>query len=206
MDEIARMRAGQIPAVVGIHRTVLADDLLPALGERFLHRVYYGFLLDDPESAVLVASCGPEVAGVVVVSFNPAAHFSRPFRHHPLATLAGLLRLLLLSPRALCEAVVASRRRLPVAADCAEIAVLAVAPEFQKRGLGRRLVAAANRLIAERGCAGAITKTLRSKKYVQDFYRKNWQAAVVAEVRAGSRDYVYLRWRPGVSAGIPENS
>jgi glycosyltransferase involved in cell wall biosynthesis/GNAT superfamily N-acetyltransferase len=119
------------PALARLHRAALPDAFMSGLGVRFLRR-FYGALLDDPGSTVVVA----EADGAVVGFAAGAASLPSFARRFALYALPSLVR-----PRQLRRALESARyarRRgdLPEA----ELISVAVAPSIRGRGVGRKLV------------------------------------------------------------------
>ncbi len=134
-----------IPGIAGIHREAFKGFLMTRLGERFL-RTYYGIALGYAGAIALVA-CGSsgKVAGFVVGYDNPKAfytYFSARKWEVVLSMTFSLLRNPFLLSRVLASKKQAesSARNEAYADGVVELASVAVSPEFEGQGLGRKLV------------------------------------------------------------------
>lgn len=158
-QEVRPALGPELARTAWLHERMLPEGFFARLGARFLRRYHEAFAA-SPEAEVLVAHDGAAPSGMLVGTYDNAAHYRWVLhRRAPLLALAGLGALLCRPRRAVeflrtrvgryARAVrrfVGRRRRRPaVTADdsAVRVAVLthvAVAPEAQGAGAGRRLV------------------------------------------------------------------
>lgn len=193
---LERAWAGKIAA---LHAEALADDVLPALGSRFL-RTYYDLVLESPSQTVAGVADGEELIGFCQVSWSPM-RTSHVVLRRPSALLdIGLLALS--DPRRFLRGAAASRYRPARLEAGPEIAFIAVKPARQGEGVGRTLVAEANRLAARRGHVTLVTKT--SNEAAVELYRRQFSARVAESRRIGGITYHFLTWNVGRGEMAPE--
>jgi glycosyltransferase involved in cell wall biosynthesis/ribosomal protein S18 acetylase RimI-like enzyme len=130
--------AADAGAIARLHREGLPEAFLPALGDRFLRRLYRA-LVRDPEGVAVVADSGAAIVGFAAGVASVPAFYRRFLRRHGLpAAIAATRRLL--RPSVIRRAMETCRhphttRTLPDA----ELLAIAVDGACRTRGLGRRL-------------------------------------------------------------------
>lgn len=198
MEDITfeRMQENQVRQVAHIHAEALPEDLLPQLGKWFLEKGYYRSLVDSPYSLVIVAKKHSQILGFVNLSFDPGKHIARMIKTKMLRLLVAMVRVSCVSPLRIVEIFSAvARANAEVPENSAEIAFIAVKPDFQGQGIGKQLVEQANTLSKEQGIQYLFTKTLKSNVHVQWMYQKYWNARIMKEIRILNKNYVYLLWQ-----------
>jgi ribosomal protein S18 acetylase RimI-like enzyme len=193
---VAPMAAHHVEQVAAIHARELSEDFLPSLGRAFLARSYYPAMLRNPYACVLVAIDGgtQRVAGFVNVAVDPGRYLSWFMRRNMVTLSLALLRLLLIDPKRVLEAIAISRTRVTMPANAGEVAFIAVDRDHQKQGVGAMMVEATNRHLLQRRVTRCLTKTLAHNEHVIDFYVKRWGARVFATTRIVGKTYRYLVW------------
>jgi GNAT superfamily N-acetyltransferase len=102
-------------------------------------------------------------------------------------------RRIIRSPRLVASSIAQARRRtVRDWVRCAEIAFVAVDPHHTGHGHGTDLVRAATATAAARGRQVVVTKT--ANRRLAEFYRREFEAAVIAEFSAAGLTYVVLEW------------
>jgi glycosyltransferase involved in cell wall biosynthesis/ribosomal protein S18 acetylase RimI-like enzyme len=143
-------RVEDAPALAQIHREALPDAFLPALGDRFLRRLYRA-LAADRRAVALVAENGSGVIGFAT-GVPSVRTFYRRFvlRHGVPAALSAAPRLLRRDVRRRAGETAAypnGNGSLPKA----ELLSIALKPGWGGRGIGRRLARGIVSGLAERG-------------------------------------------------------
>jgi ribosomal protein S18 acetylase RimI-like enzyme len=168
-----------IPGIVEVHREAFKGFLMTRLGERFLG-TYYEIALGYAGVISLVA-CDPsgKVAGFVVGYDNPKAfytYFSAQKMKIALSMAFSLLRNPFLMSRVMASKKQAenSARNEAYADGVVELASVAVSPEFEGQGLGRKLVESFKDRARTLGAKEIfLTTDLLDNEPVIIFYEKN---------------------------------
>ena len=141
--------AGDAASMARLHREGLPDSFLPALGDRFLRRLYRALAADERSVAVGAVDGGGELVGFAAGTVSVSEFYRRFRRRHGLA--AGLTA----APRLLRRDV---RRRLretsrypDQAGSDSELLSIAVAADRESKGIGRSLARRTIDGLAERG-------------------------------------------------------
>jgi glycosyltransferase involved in cell wall biosynthesis/ribosomal protein S18 acetylase RimI-like enzyme len=157
-------------AMARIHREALPDAFLPALGDRFLRRLY-GALITDPESVALVAHDSSTVVGFAAGTASVRRFYGRFRRKH------GVRAALAVGPRLLRPSVIRRVRetsRYPAGVDGtdAELLSIAVAPGKEGRGMGGPLARGVLRGLADLGADEVRVVVAASNEPANRFYRR----------------------------------
>ena len=195
MDDIKieRMRLQHIAQVAEIHARVLKDDFLPSMGVNFLSQIYYPSCANNPYADVLVAVNGNKVFGFVNIAKDPNQYLRVVIKKNVFLVAYYLLKLLLLKPNRFLEAFFISRSNLSKPEVAGEIAFIAVDPRKQSKGVGTKLIEAANDIFFNMGLKCAFTKTLLKNQKVIQMYN-NFGARIVEQFNILNKTYVYLLW------------
>ena len=181
--------SADVDAVVSIHRSALPRDVAPAFGVPFLERFYHR-VLSSPDQVLLVVPGGDVVAGFCALAMQPPP-LRAALRPMDLWTFA---RQVVSSPSLLASSIVQARRRTVSNWDrCAEIAFVAVDPREAGHGHGTDLVRAATATAAARGKHFVVTKTANPR--LAEFYRREFDAAIIAEFAVAGSTFAVLEWR-----------
>jgi ribosomal protein S18 acetylase RimI-like enzyme len=168
------MTGNDLSRVVEVHLKGFQGFFLSFLGKGFLTLLYDGFL-KDPDGIALVAESGGEVAGFVAGSLHQQGFYQRLLSKKrwsfAWASLGALLRRPWIGPRLLR----ALRQPAKAAKASAEACLMSIAvkPEAEGLGIGKKLVEAFCREVAGRG-APAVCLTTDREGYdqVNRFYEK----------------------------------
>jgi ribosomal protein S18 acetylase RimI-like enzyme len=149
---------GDVPAIARLHADRIEEGFLATLGRGFLERLYRRAVLSAHAFIVAARSDDGRVVGFVATSTDTSAFYKDFLRHD--AVVAGFVAAprLMRHPRHVWETL----RYGTVRADTlppAEILSTAVASDHEGRGIGRSLVAAALRELAEREVSSAYVVT-----------------------------------------------
>jgi ribosomal protein S18 acetylase RimI-like enzyme len=177
-DEIARL-----------HGEVLPDDVLPALGRRFLER-YYGRVLENRSQVVLGVRVEGRLAGFCQLSLMPITP-RMLLTVEPWAPLR-MVGLAVMDPQRFVDGVAMALRRPSEAARLPEIAFIGVHPDYRRAGIGRRMLQWATRAAADAGAARIVAKT--ASETARAMYESAAGARLMGTVRTPRRTYWYLSW------------
>lgn len=173
---VRRMGTADVEGAIDLHQVGLKNEFITRLGRRLLHR-YYRAWVSSPTGLCLLAEVPgePAVAGLLLGSVNPAAHYRFILRHHGPGLAAAVLGQSIRHPslgldlirtrglryargaiRALWGTV---RRPQPtppadhtvVSPRVGEITHVAVAASRRRTGIGRSLLRAAEDAMREAG-------------------------------------------------------
>lgn len=190
------LKRSDVPQAVDVHMAAFPSFFLTTLGRRFLSEMYYGFV-DDEDSIALITRRDTVVTGVVIGTTRPQAFFSRLLRRRwwrfGLAGLVGCLR----RPSAVWRLTraILYRGDAPPGEGYALLSSIAVAPGFQRHGIGKILVQGWIETVRMRGSRAAyLTTDADHNESVNAFYQKSgWlleRSYVTREGRAMNR-YVF---------------
>ncbi len=161
--------SGDAASLAQLHGSALPDSFLPALGQRFLTRLYRAFAADE-DAIALVATDGPDVIGLAIGVMS-TRRFSLRFvlRHGPGAAAAA-------APSLLDRAVL--RRTLETARVSlggpllgSQLVAIAVSPAWQGKGIGRRLASGVVDWLAVRGASEVAAVTSATNDEANAFYK-----------------------------------
>lgn len=161
-----------IPGLVALHRELFPDDLITAMGDDYLRRVFYPWYFLHPAGVGFGAFDDQGLAGYVVGSSDTAAFYSsmfrRSWRQHALcAAKLGLRRPAYISKMAAAGLFAGGQAKAPCNADLSYIAVRGAA---QGAGWGRKLTHALLKELGQRKADGCWVKTHRDNKASRAFY------------------------------------
>lgn len=195
-------RPADAPVLARLHREALPEAFLPALGERFLRRLYRA-LSADRGAVTLVAEDGRGVVGMVAGAVSVGAFYRRfSVRHGLPAGLAAAPRLL--RPGTLRR--LRETSRYPQAARVlpeAELLSIAVEPGWRSAGVGRALAEALLRDLARRGAREVKVVVGADNEAANRFYeRMGFRPAGRIDVHRGTPSNVWVvtcnsSWRSG---------
>lgn len=180
--------------LVALHARLMADDLLPSLGQGLLRDAFWPRLMRSPHVQVwVIEQADGEVAAFAVMATRRLA--LRLGFYADAAFCLRLLGRLLLHPlrlwRGLVTLLAPIRLRAPLGAVPAELILLGVHPSAQGRGLGQQLLQHALQAIGPVAC---LVKT------ASDDARRFYQRAGFVSQGRELRDIRSLHWlvRPGL--------
>jgi ribosomal protein S18 acetylase RimI-like enzyme len=175
--------------IARLHQHALPEDVLPALGARFLID-YYNYALNNRSQVILGAISEGKVVGFCQLSFTPISVAS-VIKSTPYA-LMRLLCLGLTKPAMFIRGMLAMFVHPRLAPESAEISFIAVHLTFQGCGVGKRLIIEAGRAALNRGSTALTTKT--TNELARSIYEKSFAAKVVTTFSFFGRRYWYLSW------------
>lgn len=186
---IGILHRGLVGRVAALHAEALPGDVLPSLGRHFL-KEYYALVMDSQSQTVIGFSDGEDLIGFCQVSWRPI-ELGQFVLKRP-SMLLDIAALALRDPRRFLRGVAASRYRPHGLEGVPDIAFIAVRPARQGEGVGRALVAEANRQAAQRGHSALMTKT--SNELAAGMYQRHFSARVVGTRRIAGMRYHFLTW------------
>ena len=187
-----RGSAGEIAA---LHAEALTDDILPALGPRFLTR-YYTKALGSTAQTLIGVTDSSGLVGFCQLSLSPMS-VGTVLRSDPSMVLP-ILKLALVDARTLINGISMVLSRPNEVLGIPEIAFIVVRSTYRGRGIGSRMVTAANRVAARNGQSSVMTKTANLAARVM--YETKFGARVLATTMISRRQYWYMTWNTCASA------
>jgi GNAT superfamily N-acetyltransferase len=180
--------SSRVADVAKIHLLALPDDVLPNLGSELLNK-YYEQVANDCSYKLFGAFLACDLSGFCLLSTERAG-FGSLFRSK--IGLEQLIKLLFRKPKILCIGILQALAKSNVTADCAEIAFIAVSPEFQGIGIGREMLDHAKEWCNHRNISFLQTKT--ANQSLRQFYMKRFSAHEIRRYQMLGRCYSELRW------------
>lgn len=182
--------------IASIHCKALKNDLLPSLGHRFLHKVYYATLLNNSSFKTVVAFYDKKPVGFVQVCINrdSCKYIPLLLKKAPLGFSRALLRLVIHNPYRMIEGFLVTRYVPEVPDESSEITFIAVTPDYQGKGIGKLLARQTYGLVKGLGSRVCITKTLKKNYHIVKMYQILFNARIVDEFKILNKEYVYLAW------------
>ena len=192
---IVPLQANWIEGVAQIHMDALPNDFLPGLGFDFLNDIFYPAALKCEHARIYTAVMDEQPLGFVIVTQNS----SQFFRSIVSAQLWGFIKTGIRSSlssfgqfKKNIEIVLSSLEK-SVHDEYGEIYEIAVCPDSQGQGIGRKLVQASMDYLKENGSPGIKIKTRKDNTaWVQFFLGQGWQLA--QEIELVDNRYVILSY------------
>jgi ribosomal protein S18 acetylase RimI-like enzyme len=182
-----------VDKIATIHASALTGDILPALGYDFLVQ-YYQYVLQNRTQVVIGAVSKDRLVGFCQLSFSHISVIDI-LRIIPTATLY-IARLMLLNPRLFISGIMLMLNQPKHSILSPEISFIAVRPDYQRLGIGKSLVEAANKIAANKGKVKITTKT--SNKIARIMYEKLFDANIISNKSVLGKEYWYLTWETNV--------
>jgi ribosomal protein S18 acetylase RimI-like enzyme len=150
-----------VAALAHLHQRAFPGFFLSTLGERFLVQFYRGFLVDESAISIVATDDNGVPRGAVVGTTEPDGFFGRLVRRQWAGFVAASLAAVLRRPPVAVRLLKAVRYRGDVsgAAGAALLSSICVDPDWQGRGVGRRLVREWEKGAAVMGATGAVLTT-----------------------------------------------
>lgn len=213
---VGPMEPGDIEDAVALHREALGAEFLTGLGTPFLRR-YYRAWVASPSGLALIAVTpaapdGEALAGLLLGSLDPAAHYRFIVRHHGASLALALLGCTVGHPsvgaklirtrgaryaRGLLAMIEGRLRRSRPASPSlleaapervGEVTHVAVSAARRRGGVGRELLSAADEAFRSAGVDRLDLVTPSSDDGAQAFYRSlGWAATEEAISKSGER-------------------
>jgi glycosyltransferase involved in cell wall biosynthesis/ribosomal protein S18 acetylase RimI-like enzyme len=202
-------READAAAMARLHADGMPDAFLPALGQRFLTRLYRA-LVGDPQSVALVADSGGEVVGFATGVVSVREFYRRFARQHgPAAALAAAPRLVRPSViRRVLETAryPSSSSELGELPD-AELLSIAVTPANRTGGTGRALADGVLLGLADLGASDIKVVVGAANHGANRFYaRVGFRPAGHLSVHQGTPSNVWIRPCPSSSPSASPSS
>lgn len=182
---IVPLQANWIEGVTQIHMDALPNDFLPGLGFGFLNDIFYPAALKCEHARIYSAVMDDQPLGFVIVTQNS----SRFFRSIVSAQLWNFVKTGIRSSFSSPDQfkknidIILSSLKKGVNEEYGEIYEIAVRPDRQGQGIGRKLVQASMDYLKENGLPGIKIKTRKENTaWVQFFLGLGWQLAQEMEL------------------------
>jgi GNAT superfamily N-acetyltransferase len=202
-------------ASAALHREVLDAEFLSRCGVPFLRTYHQAWVLSPWSIALAVNGEDGRLAGVLLGSWNPALHVRHMLAGHGPALAARLAQGAAQDPSLARELLVTRGRRYarglwrqvttprtpvqrPARNRLGEITHVMVAPSSQGRGLGRALLAEAERSARAQAVTDLVLVTPPGSAAEVFYGRLGWQREEQVVSRSGER---FVRFRRRLSGG-----
>lgn len=186
--KIKEISSSQLSRVINIHAQALSEDVLPSLGNKILQSFYESTILDKSQR-LFGAFLADELLGFFLISKSSAGIGKIIVSRNG---AIEVIKLIIFKPKIFYIGLMQAFRKLKVIDDSAEISFIAVSPNYQGQGIGRKMLIYANQWCCERGILFIQTKT--ANQSLREFYMKNFFAEEVVRYRLLGRNYSELKW------------
>jgi glycosyltransferase involved in cell wall biosynthesis/ribosomal protein S18 acetylase RimI-like enzyme len=178
-----------VPGVVALHQSRIADGFLTSLGPAFLARLY-SRIVRSPLAALYVSGEPGALDGFAAVTADTGALYRSFILRDGLPVIPSVLRRSVTAPRQIAETVRYGLRPDAggdgPALPAAEVLAVAVAPAATGRGLGRALVGAAVGAMRVRGVpAVRVLTAVDNVAAIRMYEHAGFRRCSVAEVHRG---------------------
>ena len=194
--EITSLSSSHINTVVEIHLRAFPNFFLSFLGPHFLREFYGSFLVDSQGVGFVSLSSAGQILGVIVGPVDPRGYFKRLLKRRwwkfCMASIAAVVQRPSCMPR-LFRAVF-YRGESPAGVQRALLSSVAVDPNVQSVGVGKKLVAHWLKEIQRRGATGCyLTTDAEGNEKVNQFYQGlHWRIDSVYLTPEGRRMHRYV--------------
>lgn len=187
---IRAVRLHEISSVAGIHASALPEDFFPCLGINFLEDYYrYSLELEERNEVRLIGVFdGERLIGFCQITFNSIS----ALRLLRASNVMRILCLIFLRPKVFVNGLIQFFYSAEPTEGGAEIAFIAVEPDYQGKGIGNMLISKAMAECRDKKLAWLVTKT--ANRHLSLFYQKQLKATVIRSFSAVGKDYEILRW------------
>lgn len=186
--KIKEISSFQLTRVINIHAQALSDDVLPNLGKKILQS-FYESTIHDESQRLFGAFLSDELLGFFLIS-KSSAGIGKIILSRKGAI--EVIKLMIFKPKIFYIGLMQAFRKLNVVDDSAEISFIAVSPNYQGQGIGKKMLIYANQWCFERGILFLQTKT--ANQSLREFYIKNFFAEELVQYRLLGRNYSELKW------------
>lgn len=175
-----------------IHASALKDDVLPAMGKRFLEG-YYEYVAKLSHQLIIGCFDKEILCGFCQVSYSPLSMtkliIASPF------SMLHICRLMITKPKLFWRGIrQASQRPRDVAKlQIPEITFIAIKEGWQGQGLGKLMIEHASKSSYQLGIPELFTKT--SSSVAKHLYIKHFDAKTLASEKIDGITYWYLSWK-----------
>jgi ribosomal protein S18 acetylase RimI-like enzyme len=172
---IRRMKASDVDQVVAIHLLSFDGFFLSFLGPRFL-KLYYSIICSVTESICYVyLDARDEIIGFIVGTSNPREYYSRLLKKHWVKFAFLSINSIIKKPtivRRIARAILHPSNN-PSGNDIVGLFSIAILPDLQGTGIGKKLVIAFLEEAKIRGCEKVfLTSDRDNNETVNSFYLK----------------------------------
>lgn len=191
--KVETMQPEWIAEVARIHMDALPNDFLPGLGFDFLNKVFYPATLNSEYAKVYTAIEDNHPLGFVIVTQNG----SRLFRSIVMENIWKFVKIGFRTSFSSISQfkknfeILTSSLKKGVLEDYGEIYEIAVRPDCQGQGIGKKLVQASMDYLKQDDMPGIKIKTRKDNTaWVQYFLHQGWH--LTQEIKLINNEYVIL--------------
>ncbi len=190
--ELSEVGVSLASQLAKLHASALEDDVLPAMGMKFLER-YYDYVSKLPHQLIIGCFEERQLCGFCQVSYSPLSIF-KLIMVSPM-TIFQINKLMLTKPRLFWRGIrQASYRPLNMAKQqIPEISFIAIKEEWQGCGLGKLMIEHVSTHSHKLGITELFTKT--SNQVAKQLYLKHFRAKILASEKIDGNTYWYLSWK-----------
>ena len=194
--DITSLLSSHVNTVVEIHLRAFPNFFLSFLGPRFLREFYTSFLVDPQGVGFVALSSAGQILGVIVGPVDPRGYFKRLLKRRwwkfCMASIAAVVQRPSCMPR-LFRAVF-YRGEFPAGVQRALLSSVAVDPNVQSVGVGKKLVEHWLKEVRRRGATGCyLTTDAEGNEKVNQFYQSlHWRIDSVYLTPEGRRMHRYV--------------
>ena len=186
--------AEHLPEIVNIHCESLPNDFLPGLGKDFLLDVFYPAVYRSKEAQLTVdLDVKGQVNGFIITTRESDKFLTQIIKQDLISFITIGIKSSFKSFKSLQNniAIVFSGLFSPETTKAGEIYIIAVDKNLRGKGVGKRLVAAAENYLLNAGISAIKIKTLASNtSWIQHFEKENWNR--VGDLTLIGKKYVVL--------------
>jgi len=187
--EIRTISKKDIKDIVEVHIAALPFDVLPHLGDSFLID-YYNDVINDSTQILFGAFERDSLVGFCQLSIEPVRII------HLLCNSKGVvntIRLLLFHPVIVFSGIVQLINRNSLDKGTAEISIIAVSPNNQRKGAGQCFLDHLMQYCKKNYIVTLQTKT--ANQYLLHYYKNRYNAYVLKSFSVLGTNYYYLRFQ-----------
>lgn len=188
MHHVEFLTDSSIPDIIMIHRASLPEDVLPALGTSFLSD-YYRLVFSNGFQSLFGCYINKKLVGFCQLSLKPIGLIQIAFRPR---NILRIIALAFSNTRLFLSGILQILNSKSAQSRVAEIAFIAVLPEFQGKGIGSALINFANMHARDHEMGKVCTKT--SNPLMKGIYLSKYSAEVTSSFKIMGKEYFLLDW------------
>ena len=174
--------------IISIHLASLPNDTFSQFGRGIIEK-YYKNTIKDPQQTLIGVRLGGGICGFSLLTRRQIGLGGLFFNWD---TQFKLIRILLTQPKYFINGILHKLNSVPIKKNYAEIAFIAVLPEYQNQGFGKLLIRHLMDLSKKQSITHLMTKT--SNKFLKNYYIKKYNAEIVKKFKINNSEFSYLVW------------